>query len=47
MSRKPKFVIVRYGNIFDSRGSVIPLFKEIGNDPTQEARLYSDNPRGD
>jgi UDP-N-acetylglucosamine 4,6-dehydratase len=26
----PKFVIVRYGNVINSRGSIIPFFKSIG-----------------
>ena len=30
MLNKPKFVIVRYGNVVNSRGSIIPLFETIG-----------------
>jgi UDP-N-acetylglucosamine 4,6-dehydratase len=30
MLKKPKFVIVRYGNVVNSRGSIIPLFESIG-----------------
>jgi UDP-N-acetylglucosamine 4,6-dehydratase/5-epimerase len=29
-----KFVNVRYGNVLNSRGSIIPILHEIGNDPT-------------
>lgn len=31
-----KFLCVRYGNVINSRGSLIPLFKEIGNDPNRK-----------
>jgi len=30
-----KFVCVRYGNVINSRGSLIPLFKDIAKDPTK------------
>ena len=29
--KKPIFSVVRYGNVINSRGSVIPLFKEINS----------------
>lgn len=32
----PKFIIVRYGNVLNSRGSILPKFHEIGKDKTQE-----------
>jgi len=30
-----KFVNIRYGNVLNSRGSIIPLLHTIGNDPTK------------
>lgn len=35
-----KFVSVRYGNVLNSRGSIIPILHEMGNDPlTKEFKL--------
>lgn len=31
-----KFVNIRYGNVLNSRGSIIPLLHKIGNDPNKE-----------
>lgn len=31
-----KFINIRYGNVLNSRGSIIPLLHKIGNDPTKE-----------
>lgn len=32
--QSPKFINVRYGNVISSRGSIIPLYKNMANDPT-------------
>ncbi len=39
---KPKFVIVRYGNVLMSRGSILPKFHEIGTDITKEHFMVTD-----
>jgi UDP-glucose 4-epimerase len=31
-----KFINVRYGNVLNSRGSIIPLLHKIGNDPNKK-----------
>lgn len=33
---KPKFINVRYGNVVSSRGSIIPVFHEMGKNPQQK-----------
>jgi len=33
--KQAKFVCVRYGNVLNSRGSIIPLLHEIGKDPNK------------
>lgn len=39
-----KFVCVRYGNVLNSRGSIIPMLHERGNDPnTKEFSLTHEN----
>jgi len=37
-----KFVCVRYGNVLNSRGSIIPLLHKLGNDPTIDNFLLTD-----
>ena len=39
--KKIKFVIVRYGNVLNSRGSIIPLLNEIGNNPNKDHFLIT------
>lgn len=33
--KSPKLVVVRYGNVLTSRGSIIPFYKNIANDPNK------------
>jgi UDP-N-acetylglucosamine 4,6-dehydratase len=41
---KSKFVVVRYGNVLNSRGSIIPLLHDIGKDNSREQfMLTSEN----
>ena len=40
--KTPKFVIVRYGNVLLSRGSLIPKFHEIGNDIDKDHFMVTD-----
>lgn len=39
---KPKFVNVRYGNVMNSRGSLIPFFKNIAHDNTKNEFTVTD-----
>ena len=36
-----KFVNIRYGNVLNSRGSIIPLLHDTGNDPDKKAFLLT------
>ena len=38
--KKIKFVNIRYGNVLNSRGSIIPLLHTIGSDP-EKKKFYS------
>jgi UDP-glucose 4-epimerase len=38
-----KFINVRYGNVLNSRGSIIPLLHKIGNDPEKEYFTLTSN----
>jgi UDP-glucose 4-epimerase len=38
-----KFVNVRYGNVLNSRGSIIPLLHKIGNDPEKKSFTLTSN----
>lgn len=38
-----KFVIVRYGNVLNSRGSIIPTLHQIGQDPNYDHYSITDN----
>lgn len=38
----PKFVNVRYGNVINSRGSLIPLLNEISSDKSKDEYLITD-----
>lgn len=42
-SSKIKYNIVRYGNVLNSRGSIIPLLHTIGKDPNYEKFTITDN----
>lgn len=37
-----KFVVVRYGNVLNSRGSIIPILHQIGQDPSQPTFALTD-----
>ncbi len=39
---KPKFVNVRYGNVINSRGSLIPVLEGIANDPSKKFFYITD-----
>jgi FlaA1/EpsC-like NDP-sugar epimerase len=41
-SKMPDFLCVRYGNVLNSRGSLIPKFAEIGSNPNTKAFPITD-----